>query len=227
MQCPSCGNKQTNSIECERCGIIFEKYRLRQQRLADEKTAREEQSQNSTKKSSSGLAVGLIVGLLVGGGAFFFFGNNSKNVSPISQTATLTPQQDTPNKNNQKTVIPKQKTQNNPPSRRSKNDPLEGLAKQLDESHPANTAIEKARNATVFVKTSWGSGSGFFVSENGLIITNKHVLQMPEKELNSLNANADKMAKRLARAKKNISNYRAFLREAQKHWGSFYQEWCQ
>lgn len=208
MQCPSCGNKQSNNIECERCGIIFEKYRVRQQRLADEKTAREEQAQNSEKKSSSRLAVGLIIGLLVGGGAFFFYGNKDNNSSSPEQTAAISPQQVTPKRNNKETVIPKQKTKRSSLSRRNTNDDLEGLAQQLNESHPANTAIEKARNATVYIKTSWGSGSGFFVSENGLIITNKHVLQMQEKELNSLNSNADKLGKRLARAKKNINYYK-------------------
>jgi len=207
MQCPSCGNKQSNSIECERCGIIFEKYRIRQQHLADEKTAREEQAQNNEKKSGSGLAVGLIIGLLVGGGAFFLYGNKNSTIVPPEQTATLSPQKASPNRNNKETVSQKQKAKNNSPSRFNTNDELEGLAQQLNESHPASTAIEKARNATVYIKTSWGSGSGFFVSDNGLIITNKHVLQMQEKELNSLNTNADKLAKRLARAKKNINYY--------------------
>ena len=176
--------------------------------MVDEKTAREEQVQTSPKKSSSGLAVGLIIGLLVGGGAFFLYGNNSKNIVPPEHTAALSPQQSTPDQNNKETVIPKQKTRKKSPSRPNRNDALEGLAKQLDESHPANTAIEKARNATVFIKTSWGSGSGFFVSENGHIITNKHVLQMQEKELTSLSSNADKLKKRLARAKKNIDYYK-------------------
>ena len=208
MQCPSCGNKQSNSVECERCGIIFEKYRIRQQRLASEKAAQEEQALTKKTKSIPGLAVGLSIGLLVGGGAFFFYGNNDNNIAPPEQTAYLSPQQAIPNRNKKETVTPKQRTNTKSPSRLNTNDSLEGLAQQLNENYPASTAIEKARNATVYIKTSWGSGSGFFVSENGLIITNKHVLQMQDKDLISLNSNADKLAKRLARSQKNINYYK-------------------
>jgi serine protease Do len=36
--------------------------------------------------------------------------------------------------------------------------------------------IQNARNSTVTVQTPWGTGSGFFVSENS-IVTNKHVVE--------------------------------------------------
>ncbi len=195
MQCPSCGNKQTGNIECERCGIIFEKYALRQKRLADEKIARKEQNLQ-TKKSFSSLIVVLLVGLTAGGGAFYYFGDNTTS---DSATAIVTPPQNTPERASVKKNRVQRTSSNFSSSKPSANHSLEGLALQLHESHPANTAIEKARNATVFIKTSWGSGSGFFISDNGLIITNKHVLQMQEKELDTLTANADKFAKLLKR----------------------------
>jgi serine protease Do len=43
--------------------------------------------------------------------------------------------------------------------------------------YPARNAIEKATAATVAVKSSMGYGSGFFISNQGHIVTNKHVVR--------------------------------------------------
>lgn len=60
---------------------------------------------------------------------------------------------------------------------------IQDLQKQLyDKFVPANS-IEKASISTVTVQTGAGSGSGFFISENGYIITNKHVIRGSEQQL--------------------------------------------
>lgn len=41
---------------------------------------------------------------------------------------------------------------------------------------PPVNKIEEARNATVSIKMPLGSGSGFFISANGFIVTNRHVI---------------------------------------------------
>jgi S1-C subfamily serine protease len=43
--------------------------------------------------------------------------------------------------------------------------------------YPARSAIEAARNATVFIKTGWGLGSGFIIDESCHVITNRHVVE--------------------------------------------------
>ncbi len=43
--------------------------------------------------------------------------------------------------------------------------------------YPARNAIEQAAAATVAVKSSMGYGSGFFISTQGHIVTNKHVVR--------------------------------------------------
>ncbi len=53
---------------------------------------------------------------------------------------------------------------------------LRGLAGRLEEKMPARNEIERARNATVFIKTPWGVGSGFFVDDDCRLLTNRHVV---------------------------------------------------
>ena len=70
---------------------------------------------------------------------------------------------------------------------------LNDLKKRIEESQPQNQnqaqsqsqnkyadVIEKCRPSMVFVQTDRGFGSGFFVSENGDILTNHHVINNAE-----------------------------------------------
>ncbi len=55
---------------------------------------------------------------------------------------------------------------------------LSDLQSSLLETHAPRNAIEKARNATVFIETSWDTlGSGFIVNDSCHVITNKHVVR--------------------------------------------------
>jgi serine protease Do len=49
----------------------------------------------------------------------------------------------------------------------------EDLQAHFEKNFPPANKIEEARNATVAIK---GRGSGFFISENGYIVTNRHVI---------------------------------------------------
>src|SRR5258708_5242671 len=42
---------------------------------------------------------------------------------------------------------------------------------------PARNPIEAARNATVFIRTGWGLGSGFIIDQDCHVITNRHVVE--------------------------------------------------
>lgn len=50
------------------------------------------------------------------------------------------------------------------------------IPKKLSESFPPRNAIEQARNATVLIVSGEGHGSGFFITEDCYILTNKHVI---------------------------------------------------
>jgi S1-C subfamily serine protease len=57
--------------------------------------------------------------------------------------------------------------------------------------------VERARNATVSVKSPWGSGSGFFVDSEGHIVTNRHVVEFDRQQLATLTAQRDSLKQQL------------------------------
>ena len=67
-------------------------------------------------------------------------------------------------------------------STRAESEPLDGLpvtdlAKKLEDTFRPQTDIEAVTLAVVGIETALGQGSGFFVSHDGLIVTNKHVIR--------------------------------------------------
>ena len=67
--------------------------------------------------------------------------------------------------------------------RSSRSSGFKDIEKELTEKYRPKTDIEKASLSTVTIKTSIGQGSGFFINENGYILTNKHVLRVDETEM--------------------------------------------
>jgi S1-C subfamily serine protease len=57
------------------------------------------------------------------------------------------------------------------------------IEKDLTEKYRPKSDIEKASLSTVTIKTSIELGSGFFINENGYILTNKHVLRGDETQM--------------------------------------------
>ncbi|MEJ2659280.1 MAG: trypsin-like peptidase domain-containing protein [Desulfobacteraceae bacterium] len=93
----------------------------------------------------------------------------------------------------------------------------------LLKDYPAHNAIEKAATATVVVQTAMGSGSGFFISTSGHIVTNKHVVRTPEQQASQIDdffekadKNAEDGKKRFAREKEQLKAYKAKLDRLKK-----------
>jgi len=148
MQCPKCGHQQDNTVECEACGVFFAKYQNRQQQTTHT-VIHVERKRSYTLPIAGSIAAGVLIG------AYFFHG--SSPTPPASQTQVT----------KQQTIVSPVKSKPIP----NKDD----QSSQVVVLAPRNE-IERARTATVFIKTKWGLGSGFFFTTNCRVLTNRHEL---------------------------------------------------
>jgi serine protease Do len=109
--------------------------------------------------------------------------------------------------------------------RSSRSSGFRDIEKDLTEKYRPKSDIEKASLSTVTIKTSIGQGSGFFINDNGYILTNKHVLRMDETQMkkaeeflakadNSLvdaEATMAEEEKRLRKMRSNLDDYKASI----------------
>jgi S1-C subfamily serine protease len=62
--------------------------------------------------------------------------------------------------------------------------------------------IERAALATVFIETSWGQGSGFFVSPDCTLVTNRHVIEFDPELLATLELDLEQAEEQLEAARR-------------------------
>ena len=155
MECPKCGHQQANTEKCEACDIYFAKYIAIQERLKNEQAEPRKRTQRkgTTRHSGGGgskLGLAAAVILVIAASALFL--GEDEPAAPAVAVVAPDPAP-TPS----------------------------GIIAQLAASHPPGNAIEEARNATVFIETPWGTlGSGFIVSNDCTVITNRHVVDFNE-----------------------------------------------
>ncbi len=164
MRCPKCDHEQGNTSECEVCGVIFSRYRIVQKRKKGEEA---EKVLLRKKKFGTVIQVFQVIVLVtVGASAMYYYTGFRKGNEPeqpgietiAEEKSTGTLQRVEPVKNeNQVTVVP-----------------------SIIPS--SGNGIAFARKATVSIETPWGSGSGFFVSEN-YIVTNRHVIEFDKSKI--------------------------------------------
>lgn len=104
-------------------------------------------------------------------------------------------------------------TQTPSPSQNFGND----LRKQLSENVPPQNEIEKVRNATVTIKTALTEGSGFFISGDGYIVTNKHVVHGGEEVHEKTEVALKSQRKELDKLNEDLAKESDWL-EAEEEW---------
>ncbi|MCI5220435.1 MAG: hypothetical protein D3914_14885, partial [Candidatus Electrothrix sp. LOE2] len=92
--------------------------------------------------------------------------------------------------------------------------PEKDLAAKLNKALSPKNPVEEASLCTLSVKTAAGFGSGFFISEDGYIITNKHVVRGSEKQFRQIEA-------KIAQSRQNLQQYKRSLDTAAKRQKSY------
>lgn len=100
---------------------------------------------------------------------------------------------------------------------------VKNLKKKLYSRYNPSTPAEKAAVATVTIQSGIGTGSGFFISSEGHILTNRHVIRGDRKTLDradqafdAVDRRIEKAEKRLEQEEKQLEDYRRRLERAEK-----------
>lgn len=205
MRCPKCKHDQKNALECEACGLIFEKYRRVQNRKKEEEALKLEKKElaENAQRSGSGLKLlqVMVLVIVVAAGTYFFTSSRRQAVQsrPMvepSPVASLAPEQQSVQQNVTK------------------------VAAQTEQSLPQpamnrQTAIERARKSTVSIETPWGTGSGFFVNKN-YIVTNRHVVRFDEEKLAAFKQKMETTRRMIELEQQKIDEMKHTLRQLPK-----------
>ena len=165
MNCPKCGQEQHDTIKCGSCGIYFAKFGPDKASRSSRRRAEGRPERHTSGFGWSAIAVTAIVSATFGG--HFARGESPARVSapPVQSPAAMPVAQALPVSFVQPATAPS-----------APQEELQGLAAQVAKAAPARNAIETARNATVFIDTGWGFGSGLIIDSACHVITNRHVV---------------------------------------------------
>jgi serine protease Do len=169
MECPKCGHQQDNTFECESCGIVFEKYEQIQARLRIHETSKPieiSRRMGSPKgKNSYYTVLGVALGIIVCVVLYQIFLPSDTQENKNDEREKMTSAQEDVTREEQKIKIVE-------------------IAPQSSRS--TSEYIARAANATVFIETPWGSGSGFFIDSGCKVVTNSHVVHLDPRDVESM-----------------------------------------
>ncbi|MCC8988320.1 MAG: trypsin-like peptidase domain-containing protein [Candidatus Contendobacter sp.] len=112
------------------------------------------------------------------------------------------------------------------PAPMTKPRPTQNLNAALRAKFSPETPIQEATLSTVTIKTSLATGSGFFISSTGHLLTNKHVIQLPEQERKNIQQTfgdaeqkIERHRQRLAWREQELEKYRKDLAQYEAYLG--------
>ena len=186
MNCPKCDHPQADDVvQCEACGVVIAKYREMQleahQSALYGELGEGEGHAGLTGRTITAIAAGLALVAIV---VWRLFAADddlpTRTAAPVSASvATI----DSPT--------------------------LDGAAEEATDTATAalettvSDVVTRARDATVSIETSWSTGSGFFVTDDCAVLTNRHVVEPDEGAVDALDAelgSAEEMLDRMAAA---------------------------
>jgi serine protease Do len=180
MKCPKCAHRQATVIKCEACGLYFVKFMQHQIR-------RENRRRAAYRAATSGFGWGaIVVTAVISTAAVWSIANRHNPVAAISFAVPAPAATNAANFSTTMDIKPLAAVATAstyrvpselPAAYVNQTHALRGLEAQLARAFPARNAIETARNATVLIKTSWGTGSGFIIDSQCHVITNRHVIE--------------------------------------------------
>ena len=195
VTCPKCAHEQTNTVECESCGLLFRKYtqaRERSSQVAEDPTP--EQAPRNSLFFLIGSALALVALTAVGTSYLVKKPQSPTPTAPIAVAPNSGEHLPEP-----QPVAPT--AQPLPPSPHQ-SQPADRL--------PAGNAIERAKDGTVAIETPWGKGSGFFITETS-IVTNKHVLKPSQEQINDLRHTIETSRRMIDLEQEKLLKYRQHL----------------
>ena len=187
MRCPKCGHEQSDGVECAACGLIFARYRQRQEKLASNAAAPGRPALFSMGRLF-GLATLVFCTSLV---TWYVTARHDANPPPARLVA---PEQE--------------ESQANIPPRPSPQTPVAVVS-----DAPAGDPLDHARWATVTIKTPLGTGSGFFVTDS-YIVTNKHVVTVRPEQVKEFRRQVASGKERIGLVESSLAEFRDKARRA-------------
>ena len=182
MKCPKCGLEQEQKTDCSNCGINVAHYKemlisnSAQAKKRSSDIAQRVAESRRAQKNNRQLPVGFMVAVaVIVGAAWLMLSGDSSEPTTAQHSATDTSSTAKPDSSTD--------TSGTAIKTASSNVSPGGAAARIAAAYPPKNPIERARNATVFIETDWGTlGSGFIVNDKCKVITNRHVVE-PESKL--------------------------------------------